>query len=407
MITRHAELAGALASELALPDAVVEAVGASYERWDGRGLAGRAARRRDPARRPDRPHRRVRRGRPPGRRRRRGAGPRPAPRRRPVRSRPDDGAVRRRREGLPRARRAERVGRRDRRRARALARPRRGRVRGGAGGGRPLRRPQVPLHPRALDGGRRAGGASDGAPRPAGRGGAGRAPRRTGHGVRATGRVQRHLGQGRAAERRRVGAGPAPPAPHRAHAPPVPWSGPARPHRGAAPRAPGRVRLPEGAHGSGDPAPGPRARRGRRVPGHAGAETTPAGARRGRGGPDAARRGPGRTARRRRRRRRAGGGRPPGGPAPRGAGRAHRPGGRGAVPARPRPVEQGDRRPAGDHAQDGRQPRRAHLRQARRVEPGGRRALRRAARVAARGAARASASVPASNPGRARSTPAR
>jgi HD-GYP domain-containing protein (c-di-GMP phosphodiesterase class II) len=40
MITRHAELARALATELGLPDAVQAAVGASYEQWDGRGWPG-------------------------------------------------------------------------------------------------------------------------------------------------------------------------------------------------------------------------------------------------------------------------------------------------------------------------------------------------------------------------------
>jgi HD-GYP domain-containing protein (c-di-GMP phosphodiesterase class II) len=40
MIERHAELAGALARELGLPDAVQAAVAASYEQWDGRGWPG-------------------------------------------------------------------------------------------------------------------------------------------------------------------------------------------------------------------------------------------------------------------------------------------------------------------------------------------------------------------------------
>ena len=62
-----------------------------------------------------------------------------------------------------------------------------------------------------------------------------------------------------------------------------------------------------------------------------------------------------------------------------------RPRGRGADPARPRPVQQADRRTTGDHAQDGRQPRRAHLRQDRRLQPGRRRDVRGAARPAPRG----------------------
>jgi HD domain len=40
MIARHSVLARTLAGQLGLPDAVQEAVGASYERWDGRGWPG-------------------------------------------------------------------------------------------------------------------------------------------------------------------------------------------------------------------------------------------------------------------------------------------------------------------------------------------------------------------------------
>ena len=40
MIERHAQFARSLAAELSLPDAVLESVGASYERWDGRGWPG-------------------------------------------------------------------------------------------------------------------------------------------------------------------------------------------------------------------------------------------------------------------------------------------------------------------------------------------------------------------------------
>jgi HD-GYP domain-containing protein (c-di-GMP phosphodiesterase class II) len=40
MIARHSALARTLARQLGLPDAVQEAVGASYERWDGRGWPG-------------------------------------------------------------------------------------------------------------------------------------------------------------------------------------------------------------------------------------------------------------------------------------------------------------------------------------------------------------------------------
>ncbi len=90
---------------------------------------------------------------------------------------------------------------------------------------------------------------------------------------------------------------------------------------------------------------------------------------------------------RRGRGRRARGGRAPAAAAPGGAGRPDRARGRGPRPARPRPVQQADSRTAGDHAQDGRQPRRAHLRQDRRLQPGRGRDVRGAARPAARGKA--------------------
>jgi HD-GYP domain-containing protein (c-di-GMP phosphodiesterase class II) len=40
MIAHHAAIARALGEQLALPDAVLEALGAAYERWDGRGWPG-------------------------------------------------------------------------------------------------------------------------------------------------------------------------------------------------------------------------------------------------------------------------------------------------------------------------------------------------------------------------------
>jgi hypothetical protein len=39
-LSRHAELAGSLAEQLGLPDAVRVAVAASYEQWDGKGWPG-------------------------------------------------------------------------------------------------------------------------------------------------------------------------------------------------------------------------------------------------------------------------------------------------------------------------------------------------------------------------------
>ena len=40
MIDRHSAMARSLAEQLGLPDAVQQAVGASYEQWDGRGWPG-------------------------------------------------------------------------------------------------------------------------------------------------------------------------------------------------------------------------------------------------------------------------------------------------------------------------------------------------------------------------------
>ncbi len=40
MIARHSAMARLLAEQLGLPDAVRQAVGASYEQWDGRGWPG-------------------------------------------------------------------------------------------------------------------------------------------------------------------------------------------------------------------------------------------------------------------------------------------------------------------------------------------------------------------------------
>ena len=42
MIAQHAAMARALAEQLGLPDAVLDALGAAYEQWDGRGWPGRA-----------------------------------------------------------------------------------------------------------------------------------------------------------------------------------------------------------------------------------------------------------------------------------------------------------------------------------------------------------------------------
>ncbi len=60
------------------------------------------------------------------------------------------------------------------------------------------------------------------------------------------GRLERDLGQTRPTRRRRVGAGAPPPLSDRAHAPPVGGARPARGDRRPAPRAAGRLRLSEG-----------------------------------------------------------------------------------------------------------------------------------------------------------------
>ena len=96
----------------------------------------------------------------------------------------------------------------------------------------------------------------------------------------------------------------------------------------------------------------------------------------------AAPRRPRRASGRRRGRRRAHGGRPPRTASP---GRTRRPhhtrGGRSAA-ARPRPVEQADRDGPGDHTEDRAQPHRAHLQQDRNIEPGRRQLVRRPPRAA-------------------------
>ena len=45
MVAHHAAIARTLGEQLGLPDDVLDALAAAYERWDGRGLAGRARRR--------------------------------------------------------------------------------------------------------------------------------------------------------------------------------------------------------------------------------------------------------------------------------------------------------------------------------------------------------------------------
>ena len=44
MLAQHAALARELAAQLGLPEAVLDALAGSYERWDGRGWPGRVGR---------------------------------------------------------------------------------------------------------------------------------------------------------------------------------------------------------------------------------------------------------------------------------------------------------------------------------------------------------------------------
>ena len=75
MIAHHAAIARTLGEQLSLPDEVLEALGAAYERWDGRGWPGKLEGDADPRRGADRAGGGVRRGREP---RRRGRGGREA-----------------------------------------------------------------------------------------------------------------------------------------------------------------------------------------------------------------------------------------------------------------------------------------------------------------------------------------
>ncbi len=112
-------------------------------------------------------------------------------------------------------------------------------------------------------------------------------------------------------------------------------------------------------------------------------ELTPGG-----GGLVPAGRGEGRPARRRRGRCRAPCGGPSGATASRLARRTHVAGGRGVAARGARALEPRDRRPARDLAEDGRQPRRAHLREDRRLQPRPGEPVRRAERADPRHAAR-------------------
>ena len=117
MMARHAGLARELGAQLGLPEAVLDALAGSYERWDGRGWPGELGRRRDPDRVAGRAARGVRRGRAPRRWHRRRGRARRAPAGHAVRPAARRHAAPRRGEGLRPDRRRGLVGRRDRCRA--------------------------------------------------------------------------------------------------------------------------------------------------------------------------------------------------------------------------------------------------------------------------------------------------
>ena len=248
------------------------------------------------------------------------------------------------------------------------------------GGDGRLRRPRLAVPGRPLGRGRRAGhGGGPALPSRGRRPGAGPA-RRAGARSRARGGPGPHLAEGGAAHAGRLGAGQAARLPLRARPRPLAVPGRARARGRLPPRASRRLGLPPRSRRRGDHAAGAPARRRRRLPRHDRAPAAPGGAlaRTGRRGPRPG--GRRRTARPRRRHRGAGGGRAAR-PADRAAGGADRARGRGRRPARPRPADQAGRAPARDLGQDRRPPHPERLRQDRRLHPRGGRALRHAARA--------------------------
>ena len=373
MLAHHSALARSLGEQLGAADEVLDALGAAYERWDGHGWPGSSAARTVPLAARRRAAGRVRGG----------------------------GAHASAAWTAASAARARRAGKQFDPRARAsclLASPRRSLrassrwarwsavidaepslavVLSGESfdaalrGDRELRGHQVPLHARPLARRRRSSRRSRRDPRAGRVRGAHAAAHRPRARLRTAGRVELDLGQAGSARRRRVGARADAPLPHRAHAH---QSGSLAPLGQIAVQH--RERLdgsgyPRGLSGRGDLPPRAHPRRRRRLSGDARAAAAPPRARARRRRRAAARRGEGGAPRRGGGRRRAGRGGPPRAAPARGSGRPHAARGRGAAAARPGPVEQGDRRAAGDLAQDRRQPRRAHLLEDRRLHPRG------------------------------------
>ena len=251
-----------------------------------------------------------------------------------------------------------RAGARCRRGARPRGAPRRRALRPRAGGDRELRRPEVAVLPRARSRGRRPRRGGGRRARPRRRRGAAPAAGRARPRLRPPRRLERDPRQARAARRRRVGAAAA----RRRTSPNACCSSRKRWRRSRRARSRRSSRASSTAANAYQAMREPRPHRealdaGSRLPPSCAA---------GRSTRDAveavlARGRPSRRAAARR------------------TGRAHAARGRGAAAARARALEQGDRAAAVDLAEDRRQPRRAHLREDRRAVARGRRVLRDAA----------------------------
>ena len=168
-----------------------------------------------------------------------------------------------------RPRRGPDLGRRDRRRAGPHDRSQRRSRRRRARGGRELRRVEVGLLARALARSGRPRRRRGSRPRFRRRDRGDASPCRPRSRPRPPRRLERDLGETRAARRRRVGARAHASVPHRAHAPVVAVARAAGGDRRAALRAHGRLGIPARALGCRHFAAGPRARGGGRVPGDA------------------------------------------------------------------------------------------------------------------------------------------
>ena len=212
-------------------------------------------------------------------------------------------------------------------------------------GHRRAHRSQVAVASRALDGCGRARRGRRLAPGPAGGFRDARAPRRARARPRSRRRVERDLGEARAARVRRVGAGAAPSSLHGARLRPVAGARSDRDPGRLTPRAARRLRLPPRHARAGTRSGGPHPRRRRLLRRHARGAAVQAGSRcaggRGRaaagGRRGTARPGSGRRGARRR-------GPPRAAATARAAGRADRARAGGAARARARRVQPGDRR---------------------------------------------------------------